>query len=157
MYISKQIASNSLECKLYKCPKLLLLLSLSFSFPKYKTQRTLCLSYELVGFFLDRCIYSLVEFCTYRQLSSLIFWATENCIICIEIRRVQQLFSMLFCLLKSLQNVVLSKELIPIELPPWKIWKANVSSVSPSWEEKPADERLRLVTSGLQITVVIIW
>ena len=29
-------------------------------------------------------------------------------------------------------NLVLSKELIKVELPPWKIWKFEVSSVSPS-------------------------
>ena len=30
------------------------------------------------------------------------------------------------------ENLVLSKELIKVELPPSKIWKADVSSVSPS-------------------------
>ena len=29
------------------------------------------------------------------------------------------------------KNLVLSNELIKVELPPWKIWKADVSSVSP--------------------------
>ena len=32
------------------------------------------------------------------------------------------------------ENLVLSNELIKVELPPWKIWKADVSSVSPSSE-----------------------
>ena len=32
------------------------------------------------------------------------------------------------------KNLVLSNELIKVKLPPWKIWKADVSSVSPSLE-----------------------
>ena len=32
------------------------------------------------------------------------------------------------------KNLVLSNELIKVKLPPWKIWKADVSSVSPSSE-----------------------
>ena len=32
------------------------------------------------------------------------------------------------------KNLVLSNELIKVNLPPWKIWKADVSSVSPSSE-----------------------
>ena len=30
------------------------------------------------------------------------------------------------------ENLVLSNELIKVELPPWSIWKDDVSSVSPS-------------------------
>ena len=32
------------------------------------------------------------------------------------------------------ENLVLSNKLIKAELPPWKIWKADVSSVSSSLE-----------------------
>ena len=32
------------------------------------------------------------------------------------------------------ENLVLSNELIKVELLPWKIWKADVSRVSPSSE-----------------------
>ena len=35
---------------------------------------------------------------------------------------------------KTYLNLVLSNELIKVELPPWKIWKDDVSSVSPSSE-----------------------
>jgi len=33
---------------------------------------------------------------------------------------------------KKHENLVLSRELVKVELPPWKIWKADLSSVSPS-------------------------
>ena len=49
------------------------------------------------------------------------------------------------------ENVVLSNELIKVELPQRKIWKTEVSSVS-SWSERiGSDEGLALETSAFQI------
>ena len=47
------------------------------------------------------------------------------------------------------ENLLLSKELINVDLPPWKIWKADVSSLSPlsEWTAKT----LTLETSAIQI------
>ena len=44
------------------------------------------------------------------------------------------------------EKLVLPTELIKVELPPWKIWKANVSNISPS-----SEEGLMLETSAFQI------
>ena len=44
------------------------------------------------------------------------------------------------------KNLVLSKRLIKVELPPWKIWKADVSNAI-----LRSDKGLKLETSDLQI------
>ena len=45
-------------------------------------------------------------------------------------------------------NLVLSNELINVELPPWKIWKANVSRVSPLSEQIFKKSSNRLIKSS---------
>ena len=58
------------------------------------------------------------------------------------------------------ENWVLLNELIKVELPPWKNWKADVSSVSPSSERSfhffRSDEGLTLETSAFQTFTVVI-
>ena len=49
------------------------------------------------------------------------------------------------------ENLVSSNELIKVELPPWKIWKADVSSGSPSLFAIRSDEGLTPETLAFQI------
>jgi len=65
----------------------------------------------------------------YRKLQ-FVSSASQNTTITSDVNVVLQIWG----LLGHEKSLVLSNELINVELPPWKIWKADVSSVSPSSE-----------------------